>query len=92
MTHEEKLKAIIEAYGDTPYKNCNTEILCKCAETDPVVVGPIIAILLDTNGLKAAYGDEWYEATARILTSWHMREGNNYLSAINIAYDLLNKT
>jgi len=64
----------------------------------------ILEILLDTNGAKAAYGEEWIDLkgrgykmleweynTQRILSAWHTVKGNNYKQAINVAFNLLPK-
>ncbi len=59
MTNEELLKAVIgkQVAGgyDSPYKNCDVGTLIKLTEVDPKTSGVVIAILLDTQGLKAAY-------------------------------------
>ena len=121
-TTEDKLKAIIEAQvkgGYTKYKEkcmIHGEIF-ECINDDGYVANydyyefqdaSVLNILLDTNGCKAAYGEEkinkvtceglpfdidslpkWWVLSLDILDAWHSKEGNNYIAAIDTAYDLL---
>lgn len=57
----------------------------------------VLAILLDTEGCKAAYVEEMNSSTPgdyrwnsrMILEQWHSEEGNNSKAAIHTAYELL---
>ncbi|MDD5026832.1 MAG: hypothetical protein PHH13_05710, partial [Candidatus Peribacteraceae bacterium] len=59
---------------------------------------PILEILFDTAGAKAAYGNEipqdttteWYGSiSSKILDAWHCGEGNNVRAALETAVSFL---
>lgn len=118
LSSEDKLKAIIEAQvkgGYSMYEmiikldfiitSCHHIVLHKNFDRLPFVPVHILEILLDTEGCKAAYGEEresvmmgvvpvmnipkWEVAVKDIHWAWHSEEGNNWKKAIDTAYSLL---
>ncbi len=87
MTHEEKLKAVIEAQvkggctnwewwipGDTPDHQDGT--LREEIYDIGLDKAHILQILLDTHGMKAAYGEEEYHHTTSLLDRTFQKDGH----------------
>ncbi len=113
MTHEEKLKAIIEAQIEGGYKQWKLilsalddgipstfNFLLEFEGKKKRISASLLEILLDTQGLKAVYGEgivddgnlpieSWLVVAKQIHIAWHSGEGNNWQAALNTAYELL---
>jgi len=105
LTSEQKLRAIIERQGSGGYVGyCpfvdgrETLLLHGVLSDDTGFSMLVLPILLDTQGSKAAYGDEipndtttewWGSISHNILDAWHSEEGNNWQKAIDVAYSFL---
>jgi len=111
MKPEEQLKAILKAQGDSYgylsyFDNGTMQLTAdylSYKDDDGVWSASthVLAVLLDTEGCKAAYGEEKIEEatdvyvskyqwnSVQIIESWHSEEGNNWRKAIKTAYKLL---
>ncbi len=108
MTYEEKLKTIIEDQDNgRPWLGIGEFQITKGGDVirGTHKLGAVLMYLLDTQGLKASYGDEresrivgvgipmnmykWEYAARDIHWAWHTGEGNNWRAAIDTYFDLL---
>lgn len=94
--------AIAQGDGSSVYALGDGDIYPK--NTANSMPHDVLRILLDTEGCKAAYGEDmiahdptvedhwrrrWFAISCEIHGAWHSKEGNNWKAAIETAYNLL---